>query len=198
MAAAHCSGVLPSQANSVLSQRITLSSYRCIPLTVAVSVRRETYWHWRPSTLTVWRDRISVCGTPGTVQPNRTAPISAVDPAGFRRRRMLVPVETGRCGKLPKPEPGIADILSPPSPSAISFGKPGLQVKGSGWSRRPAVTASRWPNTAPRDKAARQTQKKTPAQGGRQVMRQVSYRQETYRAVNMLYAVVNVSAKLKV
>jgi len=40
--------------------------------------------------------------------------------------------------------------------------------------------------------------KKTPAQGGRQVMRQVSYRQETYRAVGMLYAVLNVSAKLKV
>ncbi len=29
--------------------------------------------------------------------------------------------------------------------------------------------------------------KKTPSQGGRQVLRQVSYRQETYRAVRMLY-----------
>jgi len=30
--------------------------------------------------------------------------------------------------------------------------------------------------------------KKTPAQGGRQLLRQVSYRQETYRAVVHLYA----------
>jgi len=31
------------------------------------------------------------------------------------------------------------------------------------------------------------THKKTPSQGGRQVLRQVSYRQETYRAVGLLY-----------
>jgi hypothetical protein len=41
-------------------------------------------------------------------------------------------------------------------------------------------------------------QKKTPAEAGVQSLRQVSYRQETYRAVRRLYSEMPPESKLKV